>query len=279
MLSASLRRKIRLQESLGRLAFPLVGPVIKFLLVFVGRYRIDNLKEIRTRVEAVLIESRKNQAPLLLCSNHLTFIDSILLLWAFAPVWRYLVDYERFFWNVPAADIFAKAPLFKWIGILGKCIFVHRTGSVKHKVEVFETLRYLLSSGRTVFLFPEGRRSRSGLVEADRLTAGTARLALQVPKCRLFCFYVRSDLQSAYSEYPPRSSHIHIQMNEIDLAPFRTIPKPKRYLAATASIGATLQVLESRYFHSHPLAARPVALESRKTTSRDVRLAYLSVSR
>src|SRR5579885_3587217 len=97
--SRSLSR-VRLQKFVGWLVFvPFSGSLILFMKVFL-RYRIQGLNEIR----AGFRELTKSKEPLLICSNHLTYIDSVLLIYALGNHWWYLFNFRCLSWNLPARE-------------------------------------------------------------------------------------------------------------------------------------------------------------------------------
>ena len=71
-----------------------------FYIIFfsIYRYRIIEIKSIRKEFKKICSEIN---GPMLICSNHLTFIDPIIIIWAFGSFWYYLFHYNRFTWNFP----------------------------------------------------------------------------------------------------------------------------------------------------------------------------------
>jgi hypothetical protein len=252
------------REALSYLFFIPISYTTKVLLERVGRYDVENWREARAQYERIAASAERAGQPILFCANHLTFIDSIVLFWVFNPVWRYLINYRRIFWNVPAGDFFARIWYFKWIFRLSKCIFVYRDASPAHKAQVLAELRAILESGSSLLLFPEGRRSRSGKVEVASLTTGAARLALSVPGCRLVCVHSRSDRQATYANYPPRFSRFFVQMEEIDFSPYLAMPEREAQIGLTAAIGRSLLRMEERHFEVESDLPAQKHVESRK---------------
>jgi len=176
------------------------------LLVVCGRFEIENLSEIR-RTFRVLVA---RPGPLLICANHLTYVDSAIILWALAPIWWYSLHYRKLSWNLPAGDHFRKGIFNRLVAFFFKCIFVHRDGSAEHKASVLAAARDLLMSGEPVTIFPEGRRSRSGRVDSKQIKYGVGKLLASLPNATVLCLYVRGHRQEAYSKYPVRGSRFRI---------------------------------------------------------------------
>lgn len=239
---------VRAREFLSYLFFIPVAYTIKVLLERVGRYEVEDWAATRAEYERIVEDAERDARPILFCANHLTFIDSIIIFWIFNPVWRYVLKYDRIFWNVPAGDVFAKIWYLHWLFRLNKCVFIYRDESAAHKTKVMQQLRSILEAGSSLLLFPEGRRSRSGRVETAKLTTGAARLALSYPEAKLVCVYSRADRQAAFSNYPPRRSRFSLQLEEIEVAPFLALPEREGQIALTQAIGARLAHMEERHF-------------------------------
>lgn len=236
--------KVHLQRTLNWALLLPFGALIILLLRWAGGYRIENLEETRRRFR----ELSREKAPLLVCGNHLTFIDSALMLWAFASTVWYLFHYRFFSWNLPAGDFFAKKLKYRVVLHLSKCIFLYRDGPPAHQNRVLTLCRHLLEKGEVVTIFPEGQRSRSGRVEPEKMTHGAARLIESLGgRCRVLCVYVRGDKQEGYSDYPPRGSLFRIRMEL--LAPSSSQAGRQAYHEITAQIGGALKRLEEEHFH------------------------------
>lgn len=190
------------------------GPLFLFLLYGIGRYRCVNLREIRADMEALV--QAAGDRPLLLCSNHLTMIDSMIIT-AFAfPVPTYFFRYRRFPWNVPEFRNFGKNLPLKAMCYLGKCIFVERSGTIASKKLTWQKVRTMLRRGDLVNIFPEGGRSRSGRVDVDRAVYGIGHLLQSVQDCAVVCVYVRGEAQKHHSFFPKRGDSFHMRAKLIE---------------------------------------------------------------
>ncbi len=225
--------------------------LIAILLKRLGRYRIEDMDKIRTEAQRLL----SKPGPVVVCGNHLTFIDSIILIWAFADNFWYVRNYKRFSWNLPAGDVFSKKLIFRVVAYLGKCIFVYRDGTHRHKGEIVALAKTLVAQEEVFTIFPEGRRSRSGRFEIERLTAGAGKIIAEVPGCRVICVYLRGDQQSNCSEYPPKGSRFHIELREI--TPKFTPGDRGAPAEVTRQIGETIGAMEAAFFRNNPAKPAP----------------------
>lgn len=222
---------------------PFAGLIV-FLMRTAGGYRVDNVRAIRRQFR----EIRRGNKPLLICLNHLTFIDSAMLMWALAPVPWYFLHFRSFSWNLPAGDFFKKKFIYRVVAFFSKCVFIHRDGSKEHKTAILSVCRYLLSKGEVLSIFPEGKRSRSGRFEPDKVTFGAGKLVANLPECQVLCVYIRGDKQQGYSNYPPRGSRLSITMRLLEPHTERT--GRDAYFDLTTQIASTLKEMENQYFES-----------------------------
>ena len=147
------------QRETGRLLSPLWAPVAILAMRFGMGYRIQDLAAAREKFANIQRESR---APLLICANHLTMIDSFLVAWALAPTWRYVLHYDALPWNVPERKNFASTSWERVTAWVMKCIPITRGGSRGEVAEVLSRIASLTANGELALIFPEGGRSRSG---------------------------------------------------------------------------------------------------------------------
>ncbi len=215
-----------------------------FTMRYVAGFRIANIQEIRKRY----CEIAKTPGPLIICSNHLTFIDSMILIWAFGGNFWYFFNFSRFSWNLPAGDFFKKKWHYRLLASIAKCIFIHRDGPKEHKNTVVGMCRTLLEAGETITFFPEGRRSRTGRFEADRLTFGVGKLVSMIGPCPVLCVYLRSDKQTSYSSYPAKNSTFHVAMELLHCA--ATEPGQEGYQNVISKVRTSIMRMEDQYFSS-----------------------------
>src|SRR5690349_9534818 len=80
-LSPQSLHEVEQRRRISRLLFWPVYAGFWLALRVVGGYRIENLRAIRAQYAALA----GRPGPILICANHLTFIDSLLIVWALAP--------------------------------------------------------------------------------------------------------------------------------------------------------------------------------------------------
>ncbi len=244
---AAIRAALRIQKILGRLIFPALYTVLASALRFLMGYRIDagDLK----RVRALFREMGRSGSPVLVCANHLTMIDSVIMLWAFAGPAQYTLRFSRLCWNVPAVENFAHSLSQRIVTYLAKCLPIDRQGDKQHIDGIFAKLRWLLSQGEYVMLFPEGARSRTGRFQADEITYGAGRLVQAVPECDVLCVYLRGEGQATYSNYPQKRERFRIAARRLPARALRTdLPGLRGAREISRAIAAEIAGMETEYF-------------------------------
>ncbi|MGQ0540787.1 MAG: lysophospholipid acyltransferase family protein [Blastocatellia bacterium] len=245
--------KARLQVTICRILLIPVGGVLILLMKYVRGYRIKNMAAIRREFQEIWKQKERDETPLIICANHLTFIDSALIIWALASNFWYLFNYRAFTWNVPAGDFFKKKLHYHAILYLTKCIFIDRKGSPAHKNSVLNLCRYLLAKGNVVLIFPEGQRSRSGRFDIDRLRFGTGKILTSLENAKVLCVYLRSPLQDSFSNYPPKGSRFQMRLKLI--TPRVDGPSKKQAsIGAVKQIGAVIKEMENEFFAENSMS-------------------------
>ncbi|MEO6655452.1 MAG: lysophospholipid acyltransferase family protein [Pyrinomonadaceae bacterium] len=242
--------KTRFQATLCRILLLPVGGLLVAVMKYVRGYRIENMAKVREQFNRIWLEKERAQYPLVICSNHLTFIDSAIIIWALASNFWYLFNYKAFTWNVPAGDFFKKKLHYHVILYLTKCIFIDRQGSPAHKNAVLNLCRYLLAKGNVVLIFPEGQRSRDGRFDIDRLRFGTGKILTSLENARVLCIYLRSPSQKAFSNYPPKGSRFSLNMKVIE-PNTHGASKKQASITAVKEIGAVIGQMENEFFAAH----------------------------
>jgi 1-acyl-sn-glycerol-3-phosphate acyltransferase len=197
--AASDARALRLQRAVSRVLSPLWIPVFVSLMALAFRWRIEGAEELRRSYREV---REKSHAPLLICANHLTMLDSFVIGWALGGSWWYLNHFSSLPWNTPERVHFASTWWKRALTYLLKCVPITRGSDRKEVALVLEKVRFLLQMGEVVMLFPEGQRSRSGRVELESAAYGVGRIVAAVPGCRVLCVYLRGEGQEAMTDAP-----------------------------------------------------------------------------
>lgn len=224
--------------------------ILALVFRFVGRYRIENMRELRAQYRELTRDGR----PLLICLNHLTYIDSALLIWALASNVWYQAHYSKFSWNLPAGDHFKRKLHHRLVAYLAKCLYIHRDGTKRHKNGVLAECMRLLGRGEVVTIFPEGKRSRTGRFELDRLTYGVGKVCAEVTGCRVLCAYVRGDRQESFSSYPARGSRFRVATSVLE--PRTELTGREACAELTMQIAREIKRLENQHFADRLASAR-----------------------
>ncbi len=198
---------LKLQKFIDNLLFIITGYLVLFILKYIGRYKIPNIEEIRKFYREICNQNE----PILICPNHLTLIDSAILLWALANNFYYLFHFSKFAWNIPAKENVENSLFFRIIVYLTKCILIDREGSKEHKEKILQKLIYLLKNKESVMIFPEGTRSPTGKIYQENIQYGAGQLVAEVPNTKVLVIYARAKTQMQKSDYPPKGDEIFIR--------------------------------------------------------------------
>ena len=208
-LALGSKLAILLQREVSRFTAPMWVPSAVGVLWLGFRYEIVGIERLRARYRQLRNES---DAPLLICANHLTMIDSAIIAWALGSPGWYLLHYSSIPWNLPERRNFAYSPASEILSYLMKCLPVTRGGERAAVADVLNRFVYLLSQGEVGMIFPEGGRSRSGRVEIDAATPGVGRIVTALPGCRVLCVYLRGERQKTFAAVPARGERLHLRM-------------------------------------------------------------------
>ena len=204
-------RGLGFQRFIGHLCLLPLGFLIVLLLRFRGRYKLKHHRELRRRFKEIVASGD----PILICPNHLTLIDSVILLWAFGSIPWYLFHYRSFSWNIPAVENVKTRLSWRIITYISKCVLIDRIGGAEHRNQIFSAIRQCLRRGDIFTVFPEGTRSRSGSVQVDDVAYGVGKIIQGVPGTKVLCVYMRGDRQDAYSAFPKNGERIDISLEVI----------------------------------------------------------------
>lgn len=233
---------LQIQRSASRVALPLLGPAAFLYLRGIGRYRIANLRDIRRTYRRAMEQRR----PTMICANHLTMIDSLLLHYALGSATSYVRHFHRLAWNVAASENFFSNSVLRTIAFLGKTIPVEREGSPEHLQMVLDQIRRLLSEGDVVTLFPEGTRSRTGYIEPDAVTYGVGKVLKDFTRPLVVCVYLRGRHQRVCSTVPPPGDEIYVDVELVE--PVTEEKGLRAGRAISRQIIHVLKNMEERYF-------------------------------
>jgi len=207
-LSPRARRSLELQRRVGWLLSPFTTFIVFALLRAWLRLTIVQPGAARRAYR----EIQAADGPLLICANHLTMIDSMIIAWALGSPLFYVRNYAALPWNVPEQRNFASTPLRRALAYVSKCLPIRRGGSRDAVADTLARFRQVVARGDTGLLFPEAGRSRTGRVEVERAAYGVGRIVKSVPDCRVLCVYLRGEAQQGYSDLPARGDRIHVSL-------------------------------------------------------------------
>ncbi len=239
---------------MGFVLAPLWVPLVAATMRFVLRWRLGDVSEVRALYRRVRSES---DAPLMVCANHLTMVDSFLIAWALASPWRYLFDYAALPWNTPERTNFASLPWQRLLAWVAKCIPVTRGGDRAEMSRTLAQVQHVMANGESVLMFPEGGRSRSGRVDPRSAAWGVGRLVRSLPDCRVLCVYLRGRGQESMSTLPRRGERF--QVRAVTLEPKAQRGGLRGSVEVARQITGCLAALESDFLAEGGLVPAPAA--------------------
>lgn len=251
-LTKKIKLQLKIQSMVSYFNFAWFGPLSVFLMRIVGGYRCSKVATLRKKVSDIL--RKTDGRPLIICSNHLTMIDSMLISWFLFDIRKFLVNFRLFPWNVPEIKNFGKNWFLRMMCYLGKCVYVERAGTPASKKLTLEKLRYLIRSRQLACIFPEGGRSRTGRIDEQGSMYGIGQLLQEINDCQVMCVYLRGDNQRSYSFLPKRGEVFYC---DVSLATPKSDAKGRRGTKEiTLKIVEQLQKMEQHYFASVRAATR-----------------------
>ena len=209
--------------------------------------RIEDLSASRRLYRSIRAES---SAPLLICANHLTLVDSLFIAQALSPNWRFVLDFDSLPWNTPEEVNFANTPISRALVYVAKCIPIRRGGQREDVKVVLDRIGHLLARGEVAILFPEGGRSRSGRVDPESTGWGVGRVVAAVEGCRVLCVYMRGDAQKTWSAYPARGDRLRVSLALIQ--PKSDARGVRRTRDLSMQVIGQLAEMETAYFAGRP---------------------------
>lgn len=234
---------LKIQYLIAWITIPLWGTFLIALMRFLRGYKVQQLPEIRRHYKRL---RRSVAGPLIVCSNHLTMLDSLVLNWSLASIPYYTRSFKKFSWNIPERDYLDQNFILRIICYLGCCIPIDRGGSRGTVKKSLDKVIYLLKKGHTLTIFPEGARSRTGRIDLDSFTYGVGSLVNKVTDCNVLCVYLRGHNQESYSNMPPRGARFYLEMELI--RPESTYSGLRATRDIASQIISKLGLMEEAYF-------------------------------
>ena len=231
-----------MQEALSQAFVPLTYYSLLGWLRY-RRCRIPGLARLRAEFAAL---ERGRRGPLLVCANHITLVDSLVIQWALAPGWQLLFRPRGFIWNLPDRHNISATWYLRILGYLGKCVPVLRKGPPEDARRTLDKVAFLLLRGQSVLVFPEGGRTRIGRVDPDRVMYGIGRMLQEAPDAHVLCVYARGVGQREYSNYPQPGESFFVRLSAFEPATTHQGMRADRDLAM--QIVGRLVEMEREYF-------------------------------
>jgi 1-acyl-sn-glycerol-3-phosphate acyltransferase len=201
-----------LQYILGQLAVVVTAPLM-FLAIRLRGYRIRDLKRIRDGVARL---QKEHEGPWIVCPNHLTMIDSVLISYGMVSLGDHILRFRRVLWNLPERDNFQRNIFLAVVCYLAKCLPVNRGGSREELQRLLDRCRRVLAWKQSLLIFPEGGRSRTGRVDRENFSYSVGRFLDENPSCRVMLVYLRGDGQTAFGTMPRFGDHFTMYVEAFD---------------------------------------------------------------
>lgn len=240
-----LRARIALsvQRTLSYFGFAAFGPVLLALYRFRFRFSAHALKEVRAQYRAL---RAAHPGALLICSNHLTLVDSIIQAVLLGSLWDYLKHPASLPWNLPEAKNFYHRWSWRLVCYLGRCIPVQRGGSSEQSKRAQARMQYVLDRGDAIAIFPEGKRSRDGRVDDRDFSYGVGQLLNQIPDAKVLCVYLRGMRFGGFADFPKIGERFYLQLQM--LTPQSASQGLRRARDLSAQVVASIKAMEAEYF-------------------------------
>ncbi|MFA4915985.1 MAG: lysophospholipid acyltransferase family protein [Syntrophales bacterium] len=187
-----------LQYILGWMTIFFIGPLY-FIAIKLMRYRVRDLKKLRQEFH---LQFKKHEGPWIICANHLTMIDSLIIAYATTSLYVHIRHYRVIPWNLPEKANFQRSIFMSLFCYLAKCIPVNRGGERKEMKKTLDRCTYVLRRKQNLMIFPEGTRSRTGRVDTEHFPYSVGRFIKDFDNCRVMCIYLRGDAQDNYGFIP-----------------------------------------------------------------------------
>jgi hypothetical protein len=210
-------------------------------------YRVIDLRAIRRQCAA---EFSRHKGPWIICANHLTMIDSFILGYTMFSLRQHIIGYKKLPWNLPERRNFQGNFILVVLCYLSKCIPIDRGGSREKIKKTLGKCIYLLREKQSIMIFPEGGRSRTGLVDKEGFSYGVGRFVKDVRNSKIMCIYLRGDKQHKHGIIPSWGDKFYAQMEVHTPEPSeQTGLRAQREYAA--QIIKRLSQMEEKYFAAH----------------------------
>jgi 1-acyl-sn-glycerol-3-phosphate acyltransferase len=242
-LSRGNKIQLEIQRVISYCLFVFFGPILKLLSHFYFRYRIEDRQTIREQYRSI---QSQTHGALIVCTNHLTFIDSLIQGVILNSMRGYLMDFSSLPWNLPESTNFEHSPIYRLICYLGKSIPVTRRASSEQSRLTLSKMQYVLARGDNISVFPEGKRSRDGRVDDEDFSYGAGQLLANAPEAHVLCVYLRGTKFGGFAEFPPKGEEFYLKMALFE--PKSELRGLRRVRDVSTQIVGQLKAMEDEYF-------------------------------
>ena len=248
----SSRWSPRLQRNISHLFFIVWWPLLSIYFYLFQNAKLKRRREIREQFHQIFQSSK---VPIVVCSNHLTLVDSIVVQYYLGSYVDYFKYFDKFIWSFPDSKNFYGNLFLKVLTYLGKCIHVSRGAGGLNRQNIKDHLNYFSSSNHVISIFPEGTRSRSGYFDFTSITYGTGELLHHLQEYKVVCFYLRGKSQVTYSNFPKRGEVFNAKLEEIKVN--SDLKGRKKHRDLSQKISNHLKKMETSFFEENKDWSRP----------------------
>lgn len=235
--------KINIQRAVSRCLFVFFGPTLYLLFYLKFQYRANELKKIRKKYKEII---RKTEGPIILCTNHLTLIDSIIQAIILCPLHEYFLKFKLLPWNFPEKRNFYHKFSWRILCYLGKCIPVQRMSGLKNSKTLLKKMEYLLNQGDLIAIFPEGKRSRDGHVDVKDFSYGIGELIKNCDNVTVICLYLRGIKQGGFANFPMKKEIFYAKLDSF--SPTSNLSGLRKTKEISTQIVFKLKEMENEFF-------------------------------
>lgn len=249
MLNRNEKTLLIIQGAVSHCLFILLGPFVTYLFKYKFKYKVDGLKGIRAKYQHIL---RNQNGPVLLCTNHLTLIDSIIQAIILNSNIGYLFNFSSLPWNLPEKSNYYNKYLTRLFCYLGKCIPVQRMTGSKNTKRTMAQVQFVLSRGDVVSIFPEGTRSRTGIIDDQNFSYGAGEILKNADNPTVICIYLRGRTKGGFANFPAKGETFYIEIEEF--TPKSEHSGLRRVKDISTQIITKLKSMETKYFENESLS-------------------------
>ncbi|MCX7116628.1 MAG: 1-acyl-sn-glycerol-3-phosphate acyltransferase [Legionellales bacterium] len=245
MLNKKSQYFLIIQRAVSYCLFIFSATVILFLFIEIFKYKIEGLSEVRKKYKEIL---KNAKGSVILCTNHLTLIDSIIQFIILNSIAGYLLNFSSMPWNLPEKANFYHKLSWRTLCYLGKCIPVQRMSDLKTRKKTIEKIQYVLGKGDVISIFPEGKRSRNGLIDESDFSYGAGNLLKDLERPTVICIYLRGRKNGGFAKYPKKGEIFYIDIESF--IPISANTGLRKVKDLSTQIITKLKIMENKYFEN-----------------------------